>query len=175
MGQISIRTMRTGEYGLLESFVYEAVYVPPGSAPLPRSVTDRPELRVYFHRFGCGQWDRAFVALDGEWIVGAIWCRLMDDYGHVDDETPSLAMALYQGYRGRGIGTALLRTMLGALRREGARQVSLSVQRENRAARLYQREGFWTLRETEQEYIMINDLRREKSTPVTSGDSVYVG
>ena len=175
MRQIAIRTMRAWEYNLLKNFVYEAIYVPPGSASLPKSITDRPELQVYFHRFGCGRWDKAFVALDGERIVGAIWCRLMDDYGHVDDETPSLAMALYQEYRGCGIGTTLLRTMLGALNREGARQVSLSVQKENRAASLYRREGFWTLWETEEEYIMINDLRREKSTPVTSGDSVYVG
>ena len=117
MRQIAIRTMRAWEYNLLKNFVYEAIYVPPGSASLPKSITDRPELQVYFHRFGCGRWDKAFVALDGERIVGAIWCRLMDDYGHVDDETPSLAMALYQEYRGCGIGTTLLRTMLGALKK----------------------------------------------------------
>ena len=73
MRQIAIRTMRAWEYNLLKNFVYEAIYVPPGSASLPKSITDRPELQVYFHRFGCGRWDKAFVALDGERIVGAIW------------------------------------------------------------------------------------------------------
>ncbi|MBS5505245.1 MAG: GNAT family N-acetyltransferase, partial [Oscillospiraceae bacterium] len=99
----------------------------------------------------------------GSRVVGSVWCRLMDDYGHIDDETPSLAAALYPEYRGQGIGTELLRAMMDALEREGVRQVSLSVQKGNPAVRLYRRVGFRIIRETEEEYIMVDRLGRASS------------
>ena len=108
MDQITIRNMRVEEYATLKDLLYEAIYVPPGDAPPPRSVADRPELRVYFQGFGTGPLDRALAAVDGSRVVGSVWCRLMDDYGHIDDETPSLAAALYPEYRGQGFGTAFL-------------------------------------------------------------------
>jgi len=36
------------------------------------------------------------VAEIKEKIVGAVWARIMDDYGHIDDETPSFAISLYE-------------------------------------------------------------------------------
>lgn len=33
--------------------------------------------------------------------IGAVWTRIMDDYGHVDDDTPSFAISLYKEYRGQ--------------------------------------------------------------------------
>lgn len=45
-------------------------------------------------------------------VVGAIWVRIMNDYGPIDDDTPSLAMSVYQKYRGLGIGTSLLKQLL---------------------------------------------------------------
>ena len=163
MDQITIRNMRVEEYATLKDLLYEAIYVPPGDAPPPRSVADRPELRIYFQGFGSGPLDRALAAVDGSRVVGSVWCRLMDDYGHIDDETPSLAAALYPEYRGQGIGTELLRAMMDALEREGVRQVSLSVQKGNPAVRLYRRVGFRIVRETEEEYIMVDRLGRASS------------
>ena len=66
-------------------------------------------------------------------------------------------------YRGQGIGTELLRAMMDALEREGVRQVSLSVQKGNPAVRLYRRVGFRIVRETEEEYIMVDRLGRASS------------
>ena len=49
--------------------------------------------------------------------------------------------------------------MLRQLRGEGVRQVSLSVQRANRAAwRLYERNGFRIVREEQGECILVRDL-----------------
>ena len=45
-------------------------------------------------------------------IVGAVWVCIMNDYGYIDDETPSFAMSLYEEYRNLGIGTALMRDIL---------------------------------------------------------------
>ena len=78
----------------------------------------------------------------------------MDDYGHIADGIPSLAISLYKDYRGQGIGTELLREMLQLLRRDGYPQVSLSVQKANYALQMYQKAGFKVLKETEEEYLM---------------------
>ncbi len=43
----------------------------------------------------------------------------MNDYGHIDGETPSFAISLYEEYRNMGIGTALMRDMLEFLKNKG--------------------------------------------------------
>ena len=91
-------------------------------------------------------------------VVGVIWSRIMDDYGHIDDGTPSMAMAVKDGHRGRGTGTALLDEMLRTLRIAGYPMVSLSVQKENYAAAMYLKAGFKILDETDEEYIMVANL-----------------
>lgn len=154
----AIREMRPVEYPLLEDFFYEAIFIPEGSAPPPRSILSEEALRVYIRDFGGRPGDVCLMAETGGLAVGAVWARIMDDCGHVDDETPSLAISLYPAYRGRGIGTDLLGHMLTRLRRDGYRQVSLSVQTANRAAGLYRRMGFETFRGTEDEWIMVRRL-----------------
>ena len=83
----------------------------------------------------------------------------MDDYGHVDDETPSLAISLYKEYRGRGIGTHLMEEMISYLKKQGYRAASLAVQKANYAVRMYEKTGFKVVSENEEEYIMICDLQ----------------
>ena len=78
---MKIREMQQSEYPLLESFLYEAVFVSNGVEPPPKSIIYRPELQVYISKFGKNEHDIAFVAdMDGK-IVGAVWVRIMDDYG----------------------------------------------------------------------------------------------
>ena len=60
--------------------------------------------------------------------------------------------------RGQGIGKKLLLFLMSALEEKGFERVSLSVQKSNPAVRLYQRTGFITVDETEEEYIMVNNL-----------------
>ena len=139
-----IRAMRPAEYPLLEDFLYEAIFVPEGfEGEVPRSIVhDDPKCRAAFEGFGTLPDDRAVVAEDGGVVVGACWARTTDEYGHIDSETPSFSISLYQTYRGRGIGSALMRCMLDELRAAGYARASLSVQKENPALRLYERQGF---------------------------------
>ena len=51
-------------------------------------------------------------------------------------------MGVEEGHRGRGVGTALLRTLVGQAGAQGHRALSLSVEDGNRARRLYERAGF---------------------------------
>ena len=140
----AIRNMREDEWPLLEDFLYEAIFVPEGfEGEMPRSVIyDDPKCRAAFDGFGTLPDDRAVVAEAGGEVVGACWVRTTNEYGHIDDETPSFSISLYKPYRGRGIRTAMMRALLGELREAGYTRASLSVQKENPALRLYERMGF---------------------------------
>ena len=82
----------------------------------------------------------------------------MNDYGHVEDGIPSFAVSLYKAYRVYGIGTALMKRMLQELAQRGYKKASLSVQKANYAAKMYQKLGFEIVDENEEEYIMIHKL-----------------
>ena len=88
-------------------------------------------------------------------VVGAVWVRIMNDYGHIDNNTPSFAISLYKDYRGFGIGTNLMKKMLRILKDRGYKQASLAVQKTNYAVRMYQKTGFEIVGENEEEYIML--------------------
>lgn len=156
--EYTIRKMTVPEYPLLSDFLYEAIFIPDGIKPPPRDIIASPELQIYIERFGALKDDFALVAeIEGK-VVGAVWVRIMNDYGHIDDETPSLAISLYQKYRGQGIGTAMMKEMLALLKSHGYSRVSLSVQKANYAAKLYLKVGFEIVRENDEEYIMVNHL-----------------
>ena len=153
-----IREIQKQEYPLLDNFLYEAIFVPKGIEPPPKTIITSPELQVYVERFGESKDDLGLVAEANGKIVGAVWVRIMNDYGHIDNETPSLAISLYKEYRGYGIGTAMMKEILTLLKSHGYSRVSLSVQKANYAAKLYQKVGFEIVKETEEEYIMVNYL-----------------
>ena len=149
-----IRKIRENEYSLLSDFLYEAIYIPEGTEKPPKSIIEQPELQVYIADFGKAD-DWCLVAEVKEKIVGAVWVRIMNDYGHIDDKTPSLAISLYEEYRNLGLGTALMKTMLQVLKNKGYKQTSLSVQKANYAVNMYRKLGFETVKENEEEYIMV--------------------
>lgn len=155
---VTIREIQKQEYPLLDNFLYEAIFIPEGVEPPPKSIIASPELQVYVEHFGESKDDWGLVAeVDGK-IVGAVWVRIMNDYGHIDDDTPSLAISLYKEYRGFGIGTAMMREILALLKSHGYSYVSLSVQKANYATKIYLNVGFEIVRENEEEYIMICSL-----------------
>ena len=147
--QYMIREMKSQEYRLLSDFLYEAIYIPEGVEAPPRSVIDFPELQEYIIEFGNRKHDKA---------LGAIWVRIMNDYGHIDNDTPSLAMSVCPRYRGLGIGTSLLKQLLQVERLAGYSKISLSVQKSNYAVKMYEKVGFTVVDENDEEYIMIVNL-----------------
>ncbi len=149
-----IRPLTTSEIPLLRDFLYEAIFIPEGVQAPPRSIIDDESLQVYIRDFGEKPDDHCLIAESDGHVVGAIWSRIMDDYGHIDNETPSIAISLYKEYRNNGIGTELLRQMLDLLRNEGYKSVSLSVQKANYAFKMYQKAGFQILSQNDEEAIM---------------------
>ena len=149
-----IREIRKNEYSVLSDFLYEAIFIPEGMDKPPKSIIEQPELQVYIKDFGKED-DWCLVAEIKGKIVGAVWVRIMNDYGHIDNETPSFAISLYEEYRNMGIGTALIRDMLELLKKKGYEQTSLSVQKANYAVGMYRKAGFEVIDENEAEYIMV--------------------
>ena len=155
---IMIRKLYPEEADLLRDFLYEAIFIPEGVEPPTRDIVERPELRIYYDDFGTGPADHCLVAEAAGRVVGAAWVRIMNDYGHVDDETPSFAISLIPEYRGRGIGTGLMKEMLTLLKDCGFKQASLAVQKANYAVRMYKEVGFKIIDENDEEFIMVCEL-----------------
>ncbi len=165
MSQVTIREMKVEDRVLLEEFLYLAVHQRDPAVPVPRSVTSEPGVRIYIEGFGAAADDHGLVAeVDGR-VVGMAWARVLGGdppgYGHVDDETPELAVSVRPEFRGRGIGTLLMGQILRVLAGCGYRRTSLSVDKTNEAVRLYARLGFEVIVENDVDYLMIRTLSVE--------------
>ena len=154
-----IRKMTAEEYPLLEQFLYNAIFIPEGVEKPPKDIIKNADLQVYIKDFGKRRDDLCLVAEHDSKVIGACWVRIMDDYGHIDDETPSFAISVLEEYRGKGTGTELMRKMLELLKSEGYKRASLAVQKANYAVRMYRKVGFEIVGENEQEFIMLCKLQ----------------
>ncbi|MFV0254267.1 MAG: GNAT family N-acetyltransferase [Beutenbergiaceae bacterium] len=78
--------------------------------------------------------------------VGAAWLRRFTrgtpGFGYVADDIPELSMGVVPAHRGRGIGRGLLRTIAARAQDAGTRAISLSVENDNPAVKLYSAAGF---------------------------------
>ena len=156
-----IRQMKEEEYPILEEFLYQAIFVPEGAEMPDRSILQLPELWRYTEQFGQKAGDLAFVAEDEGQVVGAAWVRHIHDYGYVEDEMPSLTISLEDAYRGQGIGSRLLESLLATLKKRNVKGVSLSVSKANPAYFLYHKLGFRTLRENQEDFVMVLDFSKK--------------
>ena len=153
-----LREIKENETEILKDFLYEAIFIPEGMELPPREIIERPELKLYYDGFGSGEADFCIVADDEGKVIGAVWTRIMNDYGHVDEETPSFAISLYKEYRGQGIGTKLMKEMQYLLKEKGYKRASLAVQKANYAVKMYENVGFKVVDENDEEYIMVCEL-----------------
>lgn len=152
-----IRELKKCEIKLLNTFLYEAIFIPEGVPEPSKDIINHPDLQIYISDFGKKD-DICYVAeVEGN-VVGAVWTRIINDYGHIDDETPSLSISLLKEYRNLGIGTKLMKQIILALKEKGYKQVSLSVQKVNNAVRMYKKVGFEIVHENEEDYIMVYKL-----------------
>ena len=163
MENLIIREILAEEWNILEEMLYQAIFLPEGCEPLPRTVIQLPEINVYIDGFGSQKDDYCLVAdLDGR-IIGAVWVRLLagkiKGYGNIDNQTPEFAVSLLKEYRNQGIGTLLMQKMIEHLKKRGYAQTSLSVQKKNYAVGMYQKLGFEIIHENEEDYLMVLKLK----------------
>jgi len=141
MSKLKIREIREEEYSILEDFLYHSIFLPVGVERLPRNIIFEPEIFVYIENFG-GKDDCGIVAEQDGQIIGAAWTRIIPAYGHIDNETPELAISVLPNFRGRGIGSEMMQSLFDLLRERGYTRTSLSVQKDNPAVRFYRQLGY---------------------------------
>jgi GNAT superfamily N-acetyltransferase len=145
----SIRPAAADDAPFLTDMLVEAVNWRPGRTFSRQRVMSDPAVAHYvtgWPRDG----DDGVIAEAAGAPIGAAWLRLLpaDDpgYGFVAVDVPELSIAVVAGWRGRGVGRALLRAAVARARTLGTTRISLSVERDNPAQALYQAEGFQTVR-----------------------------
>lgn len=142
MGALSLRDASPSDLPLLEEMLLEAAFwrgdrdadarLPPG---VSRNVAG-------WGRAG----DTGVIAASGSRDVAAAWFRLFPaeehGYGFVDEAVPELTIAVRATHRRQGVGGQLLDALIERARRDGYSALSLSVEPDNPALRLYESRGF---------------------------------
>ena len=144
---VVIRPMQPDDEPFQEDMGWEAVSSNAGARARGRdTVMALPQLRRYFDEMGrTGDGGVVAVAPDGA-RLGMAWYRLFSadepGAGFIAVDVPELAMGVVAEARGQGVGGALLDALLALAREQGFRALSLAVDRQNPARRLYERKGF---------------------------------
>ena len=147
---ITIRDASPGDKPFLQAMLYEAAFWRPGQTrpPLDSALAD-PELAKLLAGWGADG-DVGVIAMNAEReAIGAAWYRFWTDdhhsYGYVNAATPEIAIGVVQERRGRGVGRKLLDALIERARAAKVWNLSLSVERDNPALRLYEQVGFVTV------------------------------
>lgn len=131
---------------LIEMLAAAAFWRPDGPPGSREDVLREPGLAHYV-----ADWPRSGdlgVVAEDDQPVGAAWLRFFTadapGYGFVDETVPEISMAVVGPRRGQGIGRGLLDALITVAREVGIPALSLSVEPDNHARRLYERVGFRT-------------------------------
>jgi ribosomal protein S18 acetylase RimI-like enzyme len=120
-----------------------------------------PGLSHYVSGFG-REGDVGVIAMADDEPVGAAWARRFRaeqaGYGFVAEDVPELAIGVRQQHRDRGIGGSLIAALKRALAAAGYSRVSLSVEPDNPARRIYERAGFVRIADDGDAWTMVSEL-----------------
>ena len=157
--ELRIRRAQPSDESFLREMLYEAAAWRDGPRPPVAQVMAKPRVSLYVEGWP-RPGDEGVVAEDeAGHPVGAAWYRLFTNeehgYGFVDEAVPELTVAVTRSSRGRGVGTRLLDELITRAHKNRIAALSLSVEEDNPALRLYDRIGFvrvgrdgnaWTMR-----------------------------
>jgi GNAT superfamily N-acetyltransferase len=142
----TIRQLRSDEVEFLREMLYTALdWRPDSTLPPVAWVLAHPQVSIFHEGWG-RHGDVALIAVVDDRPVGLVWYRYFSEEAHgegfVDEETPELAIAVVDGYRGRGIGRILMNAAHERARNDEIARISLSVDAENPARGLYESLGY---------------------------------
>jgi ribosomal protein S18 acetylase RimI-like enzyme len=141
---VTLRPVEVGDVDFLWRMLFRASWSHLDEGSTEQSIRSRHDVAHYVEDWG-RPGDDGVVALESTGRpVGAGWLRLLIGEhrlspAFVADDMPELAIAVEEGYEGRGVGTLLLQ---GLLERCGDRAIVLTARATNPAIGLYERFGF---------------------------------
>lgn len=144
---ISFRQGEVADLPLLWQMLFEAAAAEPEIRKMGREIAlSLPRIRKYVEGWG-REGDLAVVASEASGRpLGAAWFRLFpaedSGYGFVGEDIPEVTIGVIEDARRRGIGGQLLEKIIEMARSEGYRALSLSVESESPAVKLYEKHGF---------------------------------
>lgn len=148
---IRVRDGGADDLPMLEAMLFEAFFWrPERERPALDDHRSDVEFQKWVRGFGGRAGDRAVIAEriddDGATPVGAASHRLFTDaehsYGYIDAATPEIVIGVARHARGEGVGRALMQALIERARGDGRDALSLSVEPDNFARRLYEQLGF---------------------------------
>jgi GNAT superfamily N-acetyltransferase len=141
-----IRRATAGDGSFLTDMLVEAVNWSPEWKPRSRKRILADRRTAHYISGWPRDTDLGVIAEAASQPAGAAWLRFFPaadrGYGFVAEDVPELSIGVAAGWRGRGLGRALLRAIDDEARAAGLSQISLSVERKNYAQRLYLSEGY---------------------------------
>ena len=146
--ELKLRERRETDQAFMEEILYEANCEYKGERP-DSSISKDPKL---VRTINLGQEkESCVIAEDGEGkAIGACWLNWFSKenprYGFIHEEVPELHISILPDYRGLGIGTILINSVIEKMP-EGSFGISLRIDRRNPAIRLVQRLGFISIKE----------------------------
>lgn len=145
-GIVTIQRLHSEQPEPLRDALYEAAFWRGDDRPGVADALARPHLRVYIDGWG-RPGDVAVGARDSLGVFGgAAWFRLFTEadhgYGFVRNGIPEVSIGVQPGWRHHGVGRSLLSSLHQEARALGITQMSLSVERDNPALRLYESLGY---------------------------------
>ncbi len=146
-GDLKRRIGSSADLPFLREMLFEAAFWRPSAERPPLSEgLARPDLAKLLAGWG-RPGDTAMIAeSSGRERLGAAWYRFWSEddhsYGYVGPAVPELAIGVRAEARRRGVGETLLLALLAHAGAQGVEEISLSVELDNPALRLYERLGF---------------------------------
>lgn len=159
----TIRPATEADLPAIQRTLYEAVTWKSKDGVPPLDIALRhPEMMMYHEDWG-REGDFGVVAETHEGVVGAAYGRMFTEdkhgHGYVNPETPELAIAVWDGQSGKGIGKALMRAFHDEARASGFRSISLSVNKGNFAEQMYRAFDYQIVEDDGDSLLMIKHLR----------------
>jgi GNAT superfamily N-acetyltransferase len=140
-----LREVGAQEESLVLTFLYLAARMPDSGEPIQKALAD-PFLKKYWTGWGRpGDFGILAVERSSGMPISCAWVRQFSRHEtpetFVGADVPELGIGTVDGYRGQGVGAAVLRALVEAGRGR-CRGICLSVRADNPAVSLYERLGF---------------------------------
>ncbi len=148
MQNYKLRVGKSDDLLFLKEMLYEAVFWDrQENRPSLEELFANPEIAKILQNWNEREGDFSLIAVDEfDKLLGAAWYRFWTSsnhsYGFVDEDTPELGIAVKLEVRRMGIGKTLMNAVMKHAGEIGIKRMSLSVDPNNHARKIYEKLGF---------------------------------